>query len=345
MSDQPMRLVVAQPSGFSRFVQWIGWMGFGVCVILLVSLFSARSEYYDTSYDVSERYFSGAEFGADKVAVIHVSGVIADGNGFAWRQVQRVLEDDAVKAVVVRINSPGGTITGSDFILHHLKRLRSEKNIPVVVSMGAIAASGGYYAAMAVGDKPDTIFAEPTTTTGSIGVVIPHYDVSQLMDEWGIKDDSIATHPRKLMLSMTRPLNEDERQLAQSYVEESLERFKQVIFEGRPKFKELGAIEHDGENLATGEVFSADKALEYGLVDQIGFVEDAIKRALELAALSPADTRVVEFQRVSGLLDFGGIADARIQHDAWQWNSPRGYYLSSTDPIGVEMLRALLVQP
>ena len=335
------RLVVMQPSLFTRFLQWLGWFGFALCVVMLIMMVSSRSEYFDTSGDLRERFHSGAESGDDKVAVIAVEGLIGDGEGFAWRQTQRVLADDSVKAVVVRVNSPGGTISGSDFIFHHLKRLRTEKKLPVVVSMGGVAASGGYYVSMAVGDEPDTIFAEPTTTTGSIGVVIPHYDVSAFMEQWGLKDDSIATHPRKLMLSMTRPVSDEDRELAQSYVEESLEKFKSVIFEGRPAFQEAGEISHEGVDLATGEIFSADNALKYGLVDKIGYLEDAIQRAMELANLRESDTRVVRFEPLTGLLDFGaGSIDARAE--SWQWNSPRGFYLTTTDPIAAAMVRSLI---
>src|SRR5438045_8468491 len=102
--------------------------------------------------------------------------------------------------------------------------------------MGGIAASGGYYVSMAVGDKPDTIFAEPTCTTGSIGVMIPHYDISGLMKEYGVKDDSLATHPRKLMLSMTREMSAEERELVQSHIDDMFVRFKSIDQERRPHF-------------------------------------------------------------------------------------------------------------
>src|SRR5688500_19769660 len=104
-----------------------------------------------------------------------------EGDGFVKRQIDRIREDENVKAIVVRVDSPGGTVTGSDYIYHHLKKLRKEKNVPIVVSMGGMAASGGYYVSMAVGDEKDTIFAEPTCETGSIGVILPHYDLSGLM--------------------------------------------------------------------------------------------------------------------------------------------------------------------
>src|SRR5262249_6094014 len=134
--------------------------------------------------------------------------VISGDDNFAKRQIDHVRDDDDVKAVVLRVDSPGGTITGSDFLYHHLKKLTRDKRIPLVVSMGGIAASGGYYISMAVGEAENTIYAEPTTWTGSIGVIIPHYDVSALLEKWEIKDDSIASNPLKMMGSPTRRLPE-----------------------------------------------------------------------------------------------------------------------------------------
>ena len=91
---------------------------------------------------------------------------------------------------MLRVDSPGGTVSGSDYIYHHLREMpREKRKIPLVVSMGGMAASGGYYVSMAVGHEPDTIFAEPTAFTGSIGVIIPHYDLAGLMEKIGAKED------------------------------------------------------------------------------------------------------------------------------------------------------------
>ena len=144
----------------------------------------------------------------NKVAIITVEGVISETeDGFIKRQIDCVAEDENVKAVVLRVDSPGGTVSASDYLYHHLcKMAAGKRQIPMVVSMGGIAASGGYYVSMAVGHDPDTIFAEPTTFTGSIGVIIPHYDLAGLMDKIGVKEDSIVSGPLKEMGSPTRPM-------------------------------------------------------------------------------------------------------------------------------------------
>src|SRR3954447_6287914 len=215
---QQQPIVVYTQSGWSRFWSWIGWLGFIICGLIILGLMVKLADYFDTSNGIEEKYVSGKKTADDKVAIISINGLIMEGEGFVKHQIDKVREDKHVKAVVIRVDSPGGTVSGSDYIFHHLKKLRDDKSIPLVVSMGGMAASGGYYVSMAVGDKEDTIYAEPTCSTGSIGVMIPHYDFSGLLAKFDIKDDSLATHPRKLMLSMTKEMTSEERELIQSHI-------------------------------------------------------------------------------------------------------------------------------
>jgi len=334
----PSHVVVEMTeSRWDRYSRRVAWFGFGICGLLLISQSMAYRQYFSSGEGIQERYHSGAKLGRDKIAIITISGLIADGSGFVKRQIDQVREDKNVKGIVVRVSSPGGTVTGSDYMLHHLTQLREEKQVPLVVSMGSMATSGGYYVSMAVGDQPKSIYAEPTTTTGSIGVIIPHYNVSGLMARWDVEDDSISSHPRKQMLSMTRPLSEEHRELLQLYVNESFDRFKEMILLGRPAFRGQEGITHEGIDLATGEVFSAQRAKEYGLVDEIGFIEEAIDRVLELAGLDKEQTRVVEYRRLGQLLEiFGGMAESRspsVQLQEWlEQSTPRAYFLPSTVP-------------
>lgn len=336
----PTHIVVelAQP----RWHRWSGrfaWVALLICIVLLISQSMAVQQYFSaTTEGIQEQYHSGSRTASHKIAIITVSGVIMEGDGYMKRQIDAVRNDDNVRGVLVRIESPGGTVTGSDYIFHHLVRLRETKKIPMVVSMGSIAASGGYYIAMAVGDQENAIFAEPTTTTGSIGVVIPHYDFSGLLERFDVRDDSIASHPRKLMLSMTRPMSEEERALAQEYVDESFDRFLEIVKIGRPAFRNQDGLVHQGRDLATGELFSAMKAKEYGLVDSIGFTEEGLARVAELAGVSLDNVRVVRYRRIGGLIEnLMGFASAR-QDPAHEWTQlleasvPRAYYLCTTLP-------------
>lgn len=351
------RIILQHTGGVSRVISWglawTGWTGLIVASIIILYLWIGRNEYYDTSGGITESFYSGAASSSDKIAIITISGVIMEGDGYVKHQIDRVRDDDHVKAVVIRVDSPGGTVTGSDYIYHHLKKLREEKNIPVVVSMGSIAASGGYYVSMAVGGQENSIYAEPTTTTGSIGVIIPHYDLSGLLDEYNVKDDSIASHPRKQMLSMTRPIPPDQREILQGYVNESFERFKSIVRDGRPGFRRAGADDKQpiklraakgNVDLATGEIFTAYKAQEYGLVDRIGFIEDAIERAAVLAQLDKDKVRVIRYNRPSSLLDVAGLATARSNsldlETLFELSTPRAYYLATSLPPLVTSRRA-----
>jgi len=318
---------------------FVGWTGFILCAFSLMSYFGAETDYFDTSEGVTEQFHSRSQVAQDKIAIIAVSGVIMEGDGFVKRQIDRIRADDAVKAVVLRIDTPGGTVTGSDYIFHHLVKLREEKKIPLVVSMGSMATSGGYYIAMAVGDQDKTIFAEPTTTTGSIGVIIPHYDFSGFLERWNIKDDSIASHERKQMLSMTRELAPEHRLLIQEYIDESFLRFKQIVKQGRPVFRDGTDDITDkatGTDLATGEMFSAQKAKKYQLVDEIGFLDEALDRAAALANLEPASVRIVQYQKPVSLLNITGLAQQQAIGNRLQTllelSAPRAYYLTTSLP-------------
>ena len=335
--------------GGRRFVGWLGWIGFVFCFSLLMAQSWMLDDYFDTTGGLQPKFHSGDASSGNKIAVIEISGVLLEGDGFVKRQIDRVRADENVRAVVLRINTPGGTVTASDYLHHHLKRLREERELPIVVSMGSMATSGGYYIAMAVGEQPDSIFAEPTTTTGSIGVILPHYNLSGLMERLHVKNDSIVSHQRKQMLSMTRPPNKEHRELMQQQVDDSFLRFKQIVHLGRPDLRrednQLLAVggQDPGRDLATGEVFGAEQAVEFGLVDQIGFLEDAIKRAREIAELD--DAQVINYQRPASVAGWLGLAQARttpeIPPGEMPWavlrpellrelSMPRPYYLSSS---------------
>jgi protease-4 len=330
----PQHVTVHLTGGpFRRLFGWAGWIGLAICTALLISQRLALSEYFDTSEGITEKFHSGAQTGTDKIAIIRVQGAILSGEGFVKKQIDRVRDDDRVKAIIVRVDSPGGTITASDYLYHHLTKLRAEKKVPMIVSMGGMAASGGYYISMAVGDQPESIFAEPTTTTGSIGVIVPHYDVSGLLEQFNVQEDSIVSHPRKQLLSMTRTMSAEDREILQSYVNEAFDRFKDIVRTGRPAFQEdAGEL----DQLATGEIFTANQALKHGLVDKIGFIEDAVERAQTLAGLDKGRVRVVQYERPATLFELPWLAQSQAQNTTlatlFELQAPQAYYLATTMP-------------
>lgn len=250
--------------------------------------------------DLREVHVSHNKDAQKKVAIITIEGLIADYDGFVKKQIDQVRDDDNVAAVVLRVNSPGGTVAASDYLLHQLNTLREERDLPTVVSMGAIAASGGYYLAMAVGTTPNSIYAEPATWTGSIGVIIPHYNLQGAFEHLGIENDSIASGPLKDMGNISRPMTEREREVFEQLVADSFEQFKEVIRQGRPEFKE-----HPErlDELATGQIFTASQAEQNGLVDRIGFREEAVQRAIALADLDPDRVNVVRYKPLPKLAE------------------------------------------
>lgn len=303
-------------------------------VVMNVGLLAmVRLPSFESEGRVQEKHFSHARLAANKVVIMSVEGTILGGEGFFKKQIESIRKDKSVKAIVLRVDSPGGLVSGADYMLHHLKKLRDERELPIVASMGSIAASGGYYVSMAVGDRPDTIFAEPTTFTGSIGVIIPHYDLSKALDKLGVEEDSIKSHPLKGMGSFAQKMSPEEQAIFQGLVDDAFARFTDVVKEGRPQFqKDPDAL----KKLATGQVYTADQALKNGLIDKIGFVEDAVDRAVELTGLSKDDVEVVKYKAEPTLadlllgaqsrepkLDLAALLDTTV---------PKAYYLCTRLP-------------
>jgi protease-4 len=337
--QQPTRVILEQASPWSRWNGRIAWTIAGVALLSAIGSAGAFARYFQRDGRVVEKYHSLARTAAAKVAIVTLSGPIMGGEGFIRAQIDQVADDEAVKAIVLRVDSPGGTVSGSDEIHHRLADLAGKRKLPVVVSMGGIAASGGYYVAMANGGREDVIFAEPATLTGSIGVIIPHFDLSQAIKRFDIRDDSIASGPLKEMLSPTkeRPpeMAERERKLLQALVDDMFVRFKEIVRAGRPKL-DAEAV----DKVATGQIFTATQAKEAGLVDRIGFLEDAVARAVELAGLTAETARAVKYTKPKGLLDEivggGSGAASRLSLEAFaELTTPRGWYLCSWAPAVV----------
>jgi len=333
--SQPTQIIIQQ----SMF-GWFGKALLAVVVILvmvIIGLVANYRAYFNDPERPQERFHSLARHATKKIAIISLEGAITSGDGFVKKQIDAVKDDPNVVAAVLRINSPGGTVTGSNFIYHYLREMLAQRKIPLVVSMGSLCASGGYYVAMAVGDQTDTIYAEPMTITGSIGVIMPHYDLSGLLGRWNVKDDSIATGPLKQMGSFTKPMTEEDRQALESILNDMFAGFKEVVAAGRPKFKDDSAAL---DAVATGQVFTANQALERGLIDKIGFLEAAIERSAELAGVSTDEVRCVRYEPPRTLVGALFGAQARSMASGYSLDpatlldlsAPRAYYLWTSLP-------------
>lgn len=225
-----------------------------------------------------------AGVGGPRVALVTVEGVIADPRE-VLDQLERFRESSAVKALVVRINSPGGAVAPSQEITEELKRFKASGR-PVVASMASVAASGGYYIATAA----DRIVANPGTITGSIGVIMQIPNVAGLLQKVGVKTTVIKAGEHKDLASPLRDLTDAERQILQGVLDDVHQQFIEAVATSRRL--DRGRV----EALADGRIFSGRQALSLGLVDELGDLPDALDRAAKLANL-PGKPRVLQERR------------------------------------------------
>jgi len=297
-------------SWFSRFAAVFGLVSLGINLLLVLILFGGLVVFFvafGSQPGVMEKVIEGK--GPAKIAWIKISGVIMQGEtgGFSsikgavdqgLQQLKYAREDEDVKAVIIALNTPGGTISGSDVLHHEILRFKEERpGVPVIAFLEDVAASGGYYVAVAA----DEITALPTCVTGSIGVVIHYTNFEELYKFLKLTDVTIKSGAKKDMGSPTRPLEDEERAIFQAMIDEMYERFLDVIKTGRGM--ELETL----KPLADGRIYTAVQALDHNLIDNIGYREDVIKRAKDLAGLNEAS--VIQYP-VGGfsLLDLMGAS-------------------------------------
>jgi len=243
-----------------------------------------------------------------KIAVIPLSGTITTGDSSLFsgstitpelvrNYLTKAEKDTAVKAIVFRIESPGGEIAPCQEILWEIERVKETKTI--VVSMGGTAASGGYY----ISSQADKIVALPTTQTGSIGVISQLVNVEGLLEKLGIQIETFKGGKYKDMYRGFRELTADEEEIMQQMVDEYYEQFIDVVAEGR------GLSKDDVRDLATGQLYSGTKAKELELVDELGDLDTAINLAKELAGI---ETAIVEYYQPPRLTLWSllGLVDA-----------------------------------
>ena len=232
------------------------------------------------------------------VALIDVTGLIVDARprtligrgenpvGSFVEALRRAERDPNVRAVIVRINSPGGTVTASDIMYRELKHFRETTGKPVVTLMGEVAASGGYYLACA----GDVVIAHPMTVTGSIGVVMQTINFSEGMSRIGIRADAITSGPNKALASPFQPMPAEHRAILQGLVNEFHDGFVAVVVESRPDLASDGL-----GRITDGRVVSGMRAREVGLVDEVGDLRTAFAESMERAGLGRA--RLVKYHR------------------------------------------------
>jgi len=238
----------------------------------------------------------GDGFSPDKIAIIEVAGVLSDsgsGDGFFSRdgsivdlakKLSMAEKDSKIKAVVLRLNTPGGGVTASDIMYHEIKKFREESEKPVYVSMQTVAASGGYYIAMA----SDRIYATPTTITGSIGVIATFPEIDGLMNRFGVEMNAITSGDNKDAGAFYKQMAPDEREIFQSLVDDMYGQFVEVIQNNRTDLTSDQIAQ-----AADGRVYTANQALEIGLIDEIMYLDEVLEDIEEREGLDEPEVVII----------------------------------------------------
>ena len=253
---------------------------------------------------------------SDRVGILELKGVIEESETFN-RQLKTFREDKSILAVVVRIESPGGMVAPSQEIYQQLSRLRDETDKPVVVSMGSIAASGGYYVACAA----DSILAAPGTLTGSIGVMLEFPNLQEILRKVGISFEVIKSGEHKDIASPWRTMTEEERRVLQDMVDDVYNQFIEVVS------RERNLSADSVLSLADGRVFSGRQAKNLGLVDTTGVFQDALDLAGRMCGLGddpktvrPRKRRPKWYERLTETV-------SRVSEPSTALGSPRLMYI------------------
>jgi len=233
-----------------------------------------------------------ARTSGEKIALIRVEGVILDSKEIL-DELEQFEKNPSVKALLLRIDSPGGAVAPSQEIYEEVKKLREKGEIKVVASMGSVAASGGYYIAAAT----DKIVANPGTLTGSIGVILELANVEGLLEKIGVKSVVIKSGANKDLGSPFRTMSPQEQKLLQSVLDDVHDQFIEAVAEGR------GMSEEEVRPLADGRIFSGRQAKEMGLVDELGNLQDAIQLAADMVGIK-GKPKVIETQKKFSLINF-----------------------------------------
>ena len=294
LSTRPRAVAAARPGrGARRAGAWLG----ALCLPLLLCS-CIQVQLWGLPRPLEETVVHGEA--GPKILLLEIEGVIVEEApepglfgpeednpvSRVREQLDRARKDPEVRALLLRINSPGGTATASDLIYGEILRFKRERGVPVVAQLMGLATSGGYYVAMAA----DLVVAHPTTVTGSIGVRFVSVSLAGLLEKLGIEDQTLTAGPHKDAGSPLRRLTPDERAHLQSVLDDLHDRFEQVVAAGRPNLAP-GAL----ERVADGSIFSAPQALELGLVDAVADLEESVVRAQRAAGLS--QSRVVRYHR------------------------------------------------
>ena len=278
-----------------RYLYWIPLL----VIVILPGCAYIKVPVYPSLQPFEERVLGGT--GEKKILLLDISGVISEKKestqlGLTQKtslidrlkeELQKAEGDSAIVGVIIRINSPGGSVSATDIIHHELMTFKEERNVRIVACLTGVATSGAYYIASAA----DEIIAHPTAITGGIGVIAMKFTIEKLLAKIGIEKETIKSADKKDLWSPFRPSTPEEKRIMQRIIDTFHERFVHAVYEGRrPQL-----TREEIERLADGRIFTADQALAARLVDRVGYVDDAIE-AMK-ASLRLQDARVITYHR------------------------------------------------
>ncbi|GEL05141.1 signal peptide peptidase SppA [Rummeliibacillus stabekisii] len=299
------------------------WVALGIAIVLFamsafvsIALSFAKMDFkkglesiadLDSTYDYNVLKNGNP---SKQIAVLTVNGTIQDtgestsifssetyNHQYFMDQLEDIRKNKSVKGVLLKVNSPGGGTNESKQIYDKIKEIKKERNIPIYVSMGSMAASGGYY----ISAPADVIYADEETLTGSIGVIMQGMDYSKLAKKLGIEFNTIKTGPYKDIMNGSREMTPAEKKLLQNMVNDSYGRFVKVVADGR------GMSEKEVRSIADGRIMNGSQAVKAGLVDRLGYSEDALKALMKDNKLQGAE--VFEYSTDEG---WGSIFSAKL---------------------------------
>jgi protease IV len=287
-------------------------------IIIAVALFSSAGQQKGFSEELIK-----AGDKSNKIAVIDLKGIIMDDMAEEiTKQFKIASKDSSIKAVIVKINSPGGTVSASDQIYHEIKNYRKNSGKPVLAFMEGMAASGGYYSSVAC----DKIIAEPTTITGSIGVIMSYLVLQDLLNQkLGIMPVTIKSGEKKDWPSAFHaPTEEQLKYIEDKLIQPAYKRFVQLVADGRPELETDEVF-----RLADGSIYYASEAKDLKLIDQIGYIDDAIQLASSMAKITKP--HVIEYKKVFSFSDiFASNAKTSIKIDRatiYEFTNPQILYM------------------
>lgn len=285
------------------------WVALIIAVVLIVVSIGFKAVTTFTSIILSDQFNLNSGYmdeeiiqegnAQERIAVLNLNGTIEDietpplatagyNHPFLLDSIDAAAEDPTVQAIVLAVDSPGGGVAESAEIHRKITELQAEYDKPIYVSMGNMAASGGYY----VSAPADKIFAESSTLTGSIGVIMQSMNFSGLAEKYGIEFNTIKSGKHKDIMSPTREMTEDENEIMQSMIDEMYDEFVDVIVDGRD------LAEEDVREIGDGRIYTGEQAIEVDLVDEIGSFEDTIVELMEDYDLN--DAQVIQYDAGAG---------------------------------------------